>query len=208
MYYSGRKNFSKLVNMRSHFWRKFSEAPASSWALKMICSLQWFGLIYRHDLGVCDYRSGFGFEIGFIDTFLIFFYWNCGRWSPYRMSTRRCGHVLAYCTCPGWLWGWRSWWNEMWLAGETEVLGENLLRRHFVHHKSYLPDPGANPGRRDGKPVTNRFSYGAALLTLYTHTTRKYELQALVSLLLISAIHKSLEHILSLLSLLPLVVFW
>jgi hypothetical protein len=30
---------------------------------------------------------------------------------------------------------------------ETEVLGENLPRRNFVHHKSHLPDPDANPGR-------------------------------------------------------------
>jgi hypothetical protein len=52
--------------------------------------------------------------------------------------------------------------NEMWLAGETEVLGENLPRRNFVDHKSQLPDMGANPGRRGGKPATNRFSYGAA----------------------------------------------
>jgi hypothetical protein len=48
------------------------------------------------------------------------------------------------------------------LAGEPEVLGKNMPRLHFVHHKSNLPDPGADTGLRGGKPATNRFSYGAA----------------------------------------------
>jgi hypothetical protein len=32
------------------------------------------------------------------------------------------------------------------LAGETEVLGENVRQRHFVHHKSHLTRPGFEPG--------------------------------------------------------------
>jgi hypothetical protein len=51
---------------------------------------------------------------------------------------------------------WRS-------AGETEVLGENLPQRNFVHTNPTWPDTGSNSGRRCGKSATNRLSYGAAL---------------------------------------------
>jgi hypothetical protein len=57
------------------------------------------------------------------------------------------------------------------LAGETEVLGENLPQRHFCpSQNSTLPDPGLNPGHGGGKPATNRWkkikrmrSYGERL---------------------------------------------
>jgi hypothetical protein len=48
------------------------------------------------------------------------------------------------------------------LAGETEVLGENLPQFRFVHHKPHMLCPDANLGRRSGKPATNRLSYGTA----------------------------------------------
>jgi hypothetical protein len=48
------------------------------------------------------------------------------------------------------------------LAGETEVLGENLPQRHFVPPQIPHDQPLARtPGRRGGKPATNRLSYGA-----------------------------------------------
>jgi hypothetical protein len=36
--------------------------------------------------------------------------------------------------------------GEMRIAGETEVLGENLPQRHFLHHQSHLTRPGREPG--------------------------------------------------------------
>jgi hypothetical protein len=51
------------------------------------------------------------------------------------------------------------------LAGETEVLGENLPQRHFVPPQ-ILHDQVRfrTADRSGGKPATNRLRYGAALL--------------------------------------------
>jgi hypothetical protein len=49
----------------------------------------------------------------------IFFYLDIGGWSPYwvHLALRS---LLAYCTCPGWSWGWRSWWNERFWQGKPK----------------------------------------------------------------------------------------
>jgi hypothetical protein len=51
-----------------------------------------------------------------------------------------------------------------WLAGETEVLGENLPQCRFVHHKPHMLSPDAIPGRSSRKPATNRLSDGTAFV--------------------------------------------
>jgi hypothetical protein len=56
------------------------------------------------------------------------------------------------------------------LAGEIEVLEENLPWRHFCPSQNPTwPDPGLNLGRCGGKPATNRRSCGAAMWLVDFH---------------------------------------
>jgi hypothetical protein len=76
-------------------------------------------------------------------------------------STRHVGHWMAYCTCPGWLWWWRIWWNEDW-QGKPTYSEKTCPSATLSSTNPTWPDPGLNPGRRGGKPATNSLSYGAA----------------------------------------------
>jgi hypothetical protein len=55
--------------------------------------------------------------------------------------------LLAYCTSHRWyMMVIIEQLVERILAGETEVLGENLPQRHSVHHRSHMTWPGLEPG--------------------------------------------------------------
>jgi hypothetical protein len=91
-------------------------------------------------------------------------------------STRHRGHLLAYCTCPGWLWGWRIIrWNDD-CQGKPKYSEKTCPSATLSTTNTTWPDPGSNSGRRGGKPATNRLSYVAALhiiiyilYTIYIH---------------------------------------
>jgi hypothetical protein len=76
-------------------------------------------------------------------------------------STRHVGHWMAYCICPGWLWGWRIYWNEDW-QGKLKYSEKTCPNATLSTTNPTWPDPGLSPGRHSGKPATNRLSYGAA----------------------------------------------
>jgi hypothetical protein len=98
-----------------------------------------------------------------------------GGWSPNWVHRHR-GHLLSYCACSGWLWGWRIIrWNEDW-QGKPKYSEKTCQSATLSRTNPTWPDPGSNPGRRGGKPATNRLSYGAAL------QQKKLSLQSLLNI--------------------------
>jgi hypothetical protein len=66
---------------------------------------------------------------------------------------------MAYCTSPGWLWWWRNWWNDW--QGKPKYSKKTCPSAALsTTNPTFCPD--ANPGRRGGKPASNRLSYGTA----------------------------------------------
>jgi hypothetical protein len=75
-----------------------------------------------------------------------FFNWYSGRWSPIG-STRHCGHLMAYCASPGWLWWWRNWWNDW--QGKPKY-SEKTCPNAALSTTNPTCCSDANPGRRGG----------------------------------------------------------
>jgi hypothetical protein len=64
-----------------------------------------------------------------------------------------------------WGWLWSNWWNEDG-QGKPKYSEKTCPSVTLSTTNPIWKDPGSNPGRRGGKPATNRLSYGATLLSL------------------------------------------
>jgi hypothetical protein len=71
-------------------------------------------------------------------------------WGGVEPSPVLLGPLLAYCTAPddGWLTMMSAEQSMEWLAGETEVFGENMPQCLFINYKSHMT---WNTGRGGGK---------------------------------------------------------
>jgi hypothetical protein len=71
-----------------------------------------------------------------------------------------------------WWWLWSNWWNANW-HGKPKYSKKTLPSDSLSTINPTWPDPDSNPGRRCGKPATNRLSYGAALYESHFNANQK-----------------------------------
>jgi hypothetical protein len=93
----------------------------------------------------------------------IYFFFSFSWWGETE-STWYVGHCCPIVPAPddrGW-WLWSSWWNEDW-QGKPKYSEKTCPTATLSTTNPTRPDLGSNPGRRGGKPATNRLSYGTAL---------------------------------------------
>jgi hypothetical protein len=78
-------------------------------------------------------------------------------------STRHRGHLLSYCACPEWLWGWTIIrWNEDW-QGKPKYSEKTCSSATLSTTNLTWPGPRSNPGRRGGKPAHSHISTCCAI---------------------------------------------
>jgi hypothetical protein len=78
-----------------------------------------------------------------------------------------------------WWWMWSSRWNENW-QGKQKYSDKTYPSATLSSTNPTWPDLATNPGRRGGKPATNRLSYGTALF-LHLNRTRVWLMHQVAS---------------------------
>jgi hypothetical protein len=86
--------------------------------------------------------------------------------SGMELSPLYCGQLwtIVPASDDRWGWLWNNWWNEYW-QGKLKYSEKTCPSAILSTTNPTWPDPGSNPGRRGGKPATNRLSYSAAYMT-------------------------------------------
>jgi hypothetical protein len=89
------------------------------------------------------------------------------------LSPLYCGHFWPIVPAPDdrWGWLWSNWWNED-RQGNPKYSEKTCPGATLSTTNPTWPDPASNPGRRGGKPATNRLSYGVAVSIHYWHLMR------------------------------------
>jgi hypothetical protein len=103
--------------------------------------------------------------------FLFLVSWGGVTLSPPGTSTTNWPIVPA--PTDRWWWMWSSRCNENW-QGKPKYSEKTCLSDTLYTVNPILPYLGSNPGRRGGKPGTNRLSYGMALQCIDSPTKESY----------------------------------